>query len=45
MPVHNFGAQFGEGFDEALAIRMVPEDWLALVAAIHHGVESAGIFD
>ena len=38
------GASLGERHDEARAIRIVPEDWLAPAAAIHD-VDRAGILD
>jgi hypothetical protein len=39
------GAQLGEGFDEALALRRVPEDWLAPVTAIHDVADRTGDID
>jgi hypothetical protein len=44
LPV-GLGANLGERLDEALAIRLVQEDWLAQVTAIHDVVDCAGILD
>lgn len=39
------GARLGKGFDKALAVRIVEEDRLAPVAAIHDVVDRTGILD
>ena len=40
-----FGASLAQGFNEALPIRIIKEDWFAPVAAIHDVIDRAGIFD